>query len=171
MKFISAVTVATTAVLLQTAGLVSALDMRFWPVPNCSGGFLQCGNLPAGVCCFLSTNPAASLRVTDVSNVADFSAWGTQNCQAPLAARSSSAACVNANFAFFSGNWRSRSRIGSAVESSSTEDCVEPDSFGFVDETGKEHVAKITEANKKAVYGALEKGDVSALKTQAGAAA
>ncbi|KAJ2921611.1 hypothetical protein H1R20_g15483, partial [Candolleomyces eurysporus] len=152
MKFISTVTVATTAVLLQTAGLVSALDMRFWPVPNCSGGFLQCGNLPAGVCCFLSTNPAASLRVTDVSNVADFSAWGTQNCQAPLAARSSSAACVNANFA--SG------RVSEV-----------PDSFGFVDETGKEHVAKITEANKKAVYGALEKGDVTALKTEAGAAA
>ena len=71
----------------------------------------------------------------------------------------------------FSGNWRSRSRIGSAVESSSTDECVEPDSFGFVDETGKEHIAKITEANRKAIYGALEKGDVTALKTEAGVAA
>ncbi|RXW15437.1 hypothetical protein EST38_g10410, partial [Candolleomyces aberdarensis] len=55
--------------------------------------------------------------------------------------------------------------------SSSTEDCVEPDSFGFVDETGKEHVAKITEANKKAIYGAVAKGDVAALKTEAAATA
>ncbi|RXW12038.1 hypothetical protein EST38_g13817 [Candolleomyces aberdarensis] len=171
MKFISAVTVATTVALLQTAGLVSALDMRFWSSKNCSGGFLQCGNLPAGVCCSLSTNPAGSLRVSDVSNVADFSAWGTRNCQAPLAARSSLAACIPGNFAFFSGNWRSRSRIGGAVEQSSTEDCVESDSFGFVDETGKEHIAKITEANKKAIYGALEMGDVAALETEAGAAA
>ncbi|RXW14694.1 hypothetical protein EST38_g11155 [Candolleomyces aberdarensis] len=170
MKFISAVTVATTAVLLQNVGLVSALDMRFWPTPNCSGGFLQCGNLPAGVCCFSASSPAASIRLTSTAGVADFSGWGGQNCQPPLALRSSSSGCVAGSFAMLSGNWRSSSRIAGAA-SSSTEDCVEPDSFGFVDETGKEHVAKITEANKKAIYGAVAKGDVAALKTEVAATA
>ncbi|RXW13746.1 hypothetical protein EST38_g12108, partial [Candolleomyces aberdarensis] len=70
-----------------------------------------------------------------------------------------------------SGNWRSSSRIAAAASESSSTDCVEPDSFGYVDETGKAHVAKITEANKKAIYGALEKGDVAALRTEAAAAA
>ncbi|KAJ2922030.1 hypothetical protein H1R20_g15062, partial [Candolleomyces eurysporus] len=114
MKLVSAVIMATTTVLLQNAGLVGALDMRFWLSSSCSGAFVQC---------------------------------------------------------LFSGNWHSRSRIGSAVELNSTEDCVEPDSFGFVDDTGKERITKITQANKKAIYGALEKGDVAALKTEAGAAA
>ena len=66
-----------------------------------------------------------------------------------------------------SGNWRSSSRIAAAASESSSTDCVEPDSFGFVDEAGKEHVAKITEANKEAVYGALKKGDVAALRAAA----
>ncbi|RXW12734.1 hypothetical protein EST38_g13122, partial [Candolleomyces aberdarensis] len=68
-------------------------------------------------------------------------------------------------------NWRSSSRIAAAASESSSTDCVEPDSFGYVDETGKAHVAKITEANKEAIYGALEKGDVAALRTEAAAAA
>ena len=46
-------------------------------------------------------------------------------------------------------------------------DCIKPDSFGYVDETGKEHIAKITAANKEAVYSALEKGDTAALRTVA----
>ncbi|KAJ2933305.1 hypothetical protein H1R20_g3791, partial [Candolleomyces eurysporus] len=170
MKFISAVTMATTAVLLQSVALVSALDMRFWPTPNCSGGFLQCGNLPAGVCCFSSSSPAASIQLTSTAGVADFSGWGGQNCQPPLSVRSSSSGCVPGSFAMLSGNWRSSSRIAAAASESSATDCVEPDSFGFVDETGKEQVAKITEANKEAVYGALKKGDVAALRTQAAAA-
>ncbi|RXW16375.1 hypothetical protein EST38_g9474 [Candolleomyces aberdarensis] len=133
MKFISAVTLATPVVLLQNAGLVSALDVRLWPTPNCSGGFLQCGNLPA-----------------HVADVADFSVWRTQTCQPPLAFSGNSAECVPINFA---------------------QGCVEPDSFGFVDEAGKQHIAKITEVNKKAIYEALEKGDVAALSTEAAAAA
>ena len=69
----------------------------------------------------------------------------------------------------FSGNWRSNSRIASAA-SDATTDCVDPDSFGFVDETGKEHIGKITAGNKKAVDAALEKGDIAALKAEAAAA-
>jgi hypothetical protein len=69
----------------------------------------------------------------------------------------------------FSGNWRSNSRIAS-LATTSDEDCVEPDTFGFVDESGKEHTGKITAANKGAVEAALKKGDVAALKTEAAAA-
>ncbi|KAJ2928401.1 hypothetical protein H1R20_g8707, partial [Candolleomyces eurysporus] len=170
MQFISAVTMATTIVLLQNAGLVGALDLRFWTNPGCSGTFAQCGNISAGVCCNLPTLTARSFRVSDVANVADFTGWGTLSCRAPVVSRSSLASCISAN-GIRSGNWRSRSRIGDAAKSGSTEDCVEPDSFGFVDETGKEHIAKITEANKEAIYGALEKGDVATLKTEAGVAA
>ena len=65
----------------------------------------------------------------------------------------------------FSGNWTSKAPIAASTDSKVTTACVEPDSFGYVDETGKEHIAKITAANKEAVYGALEKGDVAALRT------
>ena len=48
-------------------------------------------------------------------------------------------------------------------------DCVEPDSFGFVDENGKEHVSKISEGNRRVVYAALGKGDIVTLKVEAAA--
>jgi hypothetical protein len=71
MKFISAITIATTVVLLEnTVGLVAALDMRFYSALNCAGSWLQCGNLPAGVCCYSPTVPGAALMLTSVSGVA-----------------------------------------------------------------------------------------------------
>ena len=45
--------------------------------------------------------------------------------------------------------------------------CIEPDSFGFTDENGKEHIAKIPEGQRKAIYSALGNGDVAALKVEA----
>ncbi|RXW15436.1 hypothetical protein EST38_g10411 [Candolleomyces aberdarensis] len=166
MKLFSAATVSTALV-----GLASALDLRLYTAINCdaSFGWRQCGNLPAGVCCSAPDVPAAAMSLSSLAGVADFSGWGNQGCQAPLALRSSSGGCVSGGFAFFSGNWRSNSRIASAA-SDATTDCVDPDTFGFVDESGKEHTGKITAANKGAIDAAFKKGDIAALKTVAAAA-
>ncbi|RXW14699.1 hypothetical protein EST38_g11160 [Candolleomyces aberdarensis] len=178
MKLISAATIATTIFLLQDAvKLASALDMRFYFALNCSGGWIQCGNLAPGFCCYSDTVPAAALRLTSVSGVADFSGWGSQTCSGPLAVSASSTGCKPATFAFYSGNYRSslglraepttKTRIASRAPA----DCVQPDSFGFVDENGEEHITKITGGNRKAVYAALAKSDVATLKVEAAAVA
>ncbi|KAJ2914111.1 hypothetical protein MD484_g6307, partial [Candolleomyces efflorescens] len=166
MKFFSAVALTTVF-----AGLVSAVDLRLYTAINCdsSFGWRQCGNLPAGRCCSAPDVPAAAMRLSTTSGVADFSGWGNQGCAAPLALRSSSSGCVSGAFAFFSGNWRSSSRIAS-LATTSADDCVDPDTFGFTDEDGKEHTGKITAANKGAVDAALKQGNVAALKSVAAAA-
>jgi hypothetical protein len=75
----------------------------------------------------------------------------------------------------YSGSYRSSSvtaqPTSTRIVARAPGDCIEPDSFGFVDENGKEHVSKISEGNRKAVYAALGKGDVATLKVEAAAAA
>ncbi|KAJ2930120.1 hypothetical protein H1R20_g6986, partial [Candolleomyces eurysporus] len=176
MKLISAATIATTVVLFQNAvELVSALDMRFYTALNCAGGWLQCGNLPAGVCCYSPTVPAAAMMLTSVSGVLDFSGWGSQTCSGPLALRSSTTGCKPAAFAFYSGNYRTNlvtaQPTSTRLVTRAPADCIEPDSFGFVDENGKEHITKISEGNRRAIYSALGKGDVATLKVEAAAVA
>ncbi|RXW14696.1 hypothetical protein EST38_g11156 [Candolleomyces aberdarensis] len=168
MKLLSAVTIAATVVLLQNAlSLVSALDMRFYTATNCAGGWLQCGNLPAGLCCYSPTVPAAALRLTSVAGIVDFSGWASQTCSGSLAVRASTTGCKPAAFAF-TGH---PTPASTCIVSRAPADCVEPDSFGFVDENCKEHIAKISEGNRKAVYGALGTGDVATLKVETAAVA
>ncbi|KAJ2914109.1 hypothetical protein MD484_g6309, partial [Candolleomyces efflorescens] len=148
MKLISATTIATTVVLLQnTIGLVAAIDLRFYPAPNCSG---------------------AALMLTSVSGVSSFTGWGSQTCSGPVALTASSTGCKPAAFAAYSGRYRSNlstaQPTSSRIVARAPADCIEPDSFGFVDENGKEHLSKISAGNRRAVYAALGKGDVATLK-------
>ena len=77
--------------------------------------------------------------------------------------------------AVYSGSYRSNlitaQPTSTRLVTRAPADCVEPDSFGFVDESGKEHIAKISEGSRKAVYAALGKGDVARLKVEAASVA
>ena len=71
----------------------------------------------------------------------------------------------------YSGRYRSSlstaQPTSSRIVARAPADCIEPDSFGFIDENGKEHVSKISAGNRRAIYAALGKGDVATLKVEA----
>lgn len=56
---------STPFLLALAAGMASAADLRGYFEGNCGGGYLQCGNVGAGVCAspfplFIPSSPARS---------------------------------------------------------------------------------------------------------------
>ncbi|KAF5310443.1 hypothetical protein D9611_012318 [Ephemerocybe angulata] len=164
------VAIVPTALLYATT-VVQAIDLRVFASSGCAGTALVCGNLAARQCCTTNTNPWASQMLSAGGNVGT-TAFVLPGCTGGTNAVTGTT-CLSPSFAVFSGfffplSGRRELLSGRAEDlaaaGNSTGECVEPDSYGYLDSAGKFHQAKIPDGKRAEVYTAFEKNDVEYFK-------
>ncbi|TFK20741.1 hypothetical protein FA15DRAFT_719344 [Coprinopsis marcescibilis] len=164
MKFAAAPFVALAVLLAAQEAF--AVDLRFHSANNCSGGFSVCTSIPAGNCCVNGT-PAGSVQAVG-SGVGTTYAYGTQACHVGPVFSKAGTVCVKPSFASFASSWSTSGSGGNRRRQDVTDEapgpCVDVDSFGFTDDSGKVVVYKIPEDRRASILSALGDGDDEALK-------
>ncbi|TFK19932.1 hypothetical protein FA15DRAFT_674014 [Coprinopsis marcescibilis] len=164
---------------LIAAQIANAVDIRVYQTSdNCNANtFIQCSNVNTAACC--TTNNGRSAFVT--GNFGTVTAYDVQACgNSGPRVRTSAGRCLwpGVNFVIRAVKWEPVAFPSSARQSevvsdgpdseqtaSASAQCLEANSFGYIDEvTGEEVIYTIPDDRRAAILDAVGKGDRAALK-------
>ncbi|KAF9480591.1 hypothetical protein BDN70DRAFT_603702 [Pholiota conissans] len=159
--FVNALSISILATFLSS---VSAGTIRFYPNAGCTGTIFQCGEINAGVCCSTS-NVYATVKLLDTWDCT-INAWSNYGCSGAQSGSAAVNECLSPSFAILSAKYFTIDHDNDRrdLNSTSSEDCVKPDSIVYLDDNNVEHTIRIPEG-RSAVYEALAiEGDIATLK-------